>query len=283
MLRLASGLAFGAVIAALQVRRRRRRRAIRNAERVRATDRSAVWCVRLPPEIRLRILAWAVQHAAVAAPGTPAVSFVPLLTLSHACCRALTPVAYHTVRITTPRALHQLRRTLVLLRPDLGAYVHTLALEGLTDALALALEHLLVLLPALTHLALDAPSCTALCRSTAEGLRCGACPTRLSLVLPDSEAALCASGSLFTYPLCAHIHTLYVAASPGAALVLLQRLDSCLDVLRVVHLGVYGSDAGVRRVRDMCVGGLACRNVAVHVTHVTHEVPDTLPLDSIVH
>lgn len=283
MLRLASGLALGTAIAALQVRRRRRRRAARYAERVRAADRPAAWCVRLPPEIRLRILACAVQHAAAAAPDSRAASFVPLLTLSHACCRALTPVAYHTVRITSPRALHQLRRTLVLLRPDLGLYVHTLALHGLTEALALALEHLLVLLPALTHLVLDAPSCTALCRSTAEGLRCGACPTRLSLVLPDSEAALCASGTLLTYPLCAHVHTLYVAASPGAALVLLQRLDTCLGALCVVHLGVYGSDAGARRVRDMCAGGLACRDVAVHVTHSAHDVPDTLPLGSIVH
>lgn len=283
MLRLASGLALGTVIAALQVRRRRRRRAVRRAERARAADRPAVWCARLPPEIRLRVLACAVQHAVAAAPGTHAPSFVPLLTLSHACYRALTPVAYHTVRIASPHALHQLRRTLVLLRTDLGAYVHTLALHGLTDTLALALEHLLVLLPVLAHLVLDAPSCAALCRSTAEGLRCGACPSRLSLVLPDSEAALCASGTLLTYPLCAHVHTLYVAASPGAALVLLQRLDTCLDALCVVHLDVYGSDTGVRRVRGMCAGGLARRSVAIHVTHSSQDVPDTLPLRSIVH
>ncbi|WFD02074.1 hypothetical protein MOBT1_000752 [Malassezia obtusa] len=240
----------------------------RRARRTSAAARAAPWCAALPPELRLYILACAVRQASL----TPAAgdTLTPLLTLSRAHWRALAPAAYHTVRVCSPRALHRLRRTLVVLRPELGTYVHTIALEGLAESAALGLEHLALAVPRLAHLALDAPSAAALCRSPAARLRTGAKPHTLSLVLPSSEAALDVSGALLMSALGAHVHTLCVVATPAAARTLAPRLVE-LRALRRVDVRVCGCDAPRQAVRD-AFARVQAHNIALDLAFAPRDV-----------
>lgn len=225
-------------------------------------------CAALPLEIRLYILACAAQPLPRGDHTHPHAGLGTYLLLSRAYYSALAPAAYHTLHVCTPRALHRLRHTLVLLRPELGGYVRALHLAQLPDAIALGMEHLLLAVPALKRLTLDAPSCAALCRSTVERLRNGAQPAELSVVLPSPEAALGVSRTLLTSALFARVRTLRVRATPAAAAALAARLDTHPAALERLEVQLQGTDAPQRVARAALAHTAARRSVALAITHI---------------
>lgn len=203
--------------------------ALYGADRRKAIDYRA-----FPKEIQCEILAWLVAPDAEA----QAHDGLGSLTLSRTHYRALAPAAYHTLYIRSLSALHRLRHTLVLRRPGLAGYVRCVHLVQLPETAALGVEHLLLALPNLEELALDAPSCAVVCRSTADRLQGGAKPRRVRIAVPSTEAAMDVSGTLLTFAMLGRMHTLHVTAAPQAAVTLVQRLGACSAALKHLHLAL---------------------------------------------
>ncbi|WFD25296.1 hypothetical protein MNAN1_000265 [Malassezia nana] len=145
----------------------------------------------LPRELQWRIL----LHVAQPSPTrlAPHDSLGRVLCLSRATRHALEVSAYRDVYIHSAEALHGLRRTLVRDAPHLGPHIRSLHLLSCGAASPLALEQLLLAVPHLTLLSMDASTVWRLCESQAGRLAHAARPKEVHLhwqVHPDTWSRL---------------------------------------------------------------------------------------------
>lgn len=174
---------------------------------------------RLPCELQWRIL----RHAVHASSAKQAhVGLSSLLRLSQATRRALLPQAYHTLWITTPKALNGLRYTLATIHPELGSYIRALHIRSCGSAPPLALEQVLVSAMHITYFSFDDASMRLLCDSHVGRLQHIAKPHVLCWIwyTTPTTRMLYYADKLQQFPLWDHVHTLEISAHPALVPVL---------------------------------------------------------------
>lgn len=133
----------------------------------------------LPLELQWRVLLHVAQPSLTRV--APHDSLGRVLCLSKRTLHTLQAAAYRDLYIHNAAALHRLRRTLAVEAPHLSAYIRSLHLASCGAASPLALEQLLLTVPQLDTLSLDASTAWRLCESQVGRLTHAARPKTVHL------------------------------------------------------------------------------------------------------